>query len=131
MSITLSHGGTTVTLPTALYWEDEFSWTPVEQSLTRTVTGAVVLQVGERVAGRPITLRPEDDRSAWMRRTVLDQLSAWAAVKGRQMTLMLRGVPRTVIFRHENGALESQPVVHYDDTHPDDPYRVTVRLTEV
>ena len=35
MSITLSDGTTTVTLHPDLYWEDENSWHPVEQTVER------------------------------------------------------------------------------------------------
>lgn len=132
MSITLQYLTTTLNLDPDLLWEDEFNWHPVEQSAERTVTGALVVSTAARTGGRPITLRPEDDSSAWMPRSLVDALRAWAAVPGREMTLTLRGVSRTVIFRHQDGtALEAVPVVHFSDIGSNDWYRCTLRFQEV
>ena len=68
MSITLSDGTTTLVLDPDLYWEDEFAWAAVEQSMTRGLTGRPIIQAALRHYGRPITLRPFDERSAWMTR---------------------------------------------------------------
>ena len=64
MSITLSDGTTTLALHPDLYWSDEHNWFPVEQTAQRTITGALIVSVATRLAGRPVTLQPEDDRSA-------------------------------------------------------------------
>ena len=63
MTISLSVGLTTVPLNPDLFWADENNWHPVEQTSERTITGALVVQSATRVAGRPITLQPEDDSS--------------------------------------------------------------------
>lgn len=132
MSITLAVGGSSLTLHPDLYWSDENDWHPVEQTAQRTITGALVVSAIERVGGRPITLQPIDESSAWMPRATVEQLRNWAAVAGQEMTLTLRGVARDVIFRHHDGAgLEAAPVVHYDDPEATDWYRVTLRLMEV
>lgn len=132
MTITLQYLTTTIELDPDLFWEDEFNWHPVEQTAERTVTGALVVSAAARVGGRPITLRPEDDNSAWMARSVVETLRTWAAVPGRQMTLTLRGVARAVIFRHQDGAaIEAVPVVHYSDIGSTDWYRCTFRFQEV
>lgn len=132
MSITLSDGIAPVSLSPDLFWTDEFNWDPVEQSSTRTVTGAQILQVATRVAGRPITLEPEDDSSAWMTRATVLQLRNWSAVPGKVLQLTLRGVTRSVVFRHQDGAgVEAKPVVHFSEMDTTDYYRVTVRLMEI
>ncbi len=132
MSITLSDGTTTIELHRDLFWSDENDWQPVEQTATRTITGALVVQSSSRVAGRPITLAPEDESSAWMARSVIEALRNFAAVPGKTMTLTLRGVSRSVIFRHHDGnAIEARPVVHYNDVLPTDRYLCTVRLMEI
>jgi hypothetical protein len=130
MPTTLEYSGTTITLDDDLYWVDEHSWQPVEQTMQRTVTGAVVVQIGTREAGRPITLQP-DENCAWMQKSVLDQLQAWAAVAGRVMTLTLKGVERDVMFRHQDGAIEATPVVDFNEAVSTDWYRVTLRFFEV
>lgn len=132
MSITLAVGATTLTLSPDLYWSDEINWSPVVQTAERTITGALILSTFSRTAGRPITLEPEDDASAWMPRATVDQLRNWAAVAGQEMTLTLRGTSRTVVFRHQDGAgVEAVPVVHYSDVQTGDYYRVTIRLMEI
>jgi len=128
--ITLQYSTTTLTLDPDLYWSDENDWHPVEQTVTRTVSGALVVNTAARVGGRPITLQPENEGSAWMARATLDTLRSWAAVAGREMTLTLRGVARTVIFRHQDGAIDATPVVHYSDTDNTDWYRVVLRFME-
>lgn len=130
MSITLSVGATSVDLADDLYWADEYSWAPVEQAVTRTITGALIVQTAARVSGRPITLRPFEEGCGWMARSVLEQLRTWAAVAGQPMTLTLRGTPRTVIFRHQDGAIESSPIRHFNDMLGADWYSATLRFTE-
>lgn len=130
MTITLSAGATTVALDADLLWADENSWHPVEQSVERGITGAQIISVATRIGGRPITLQPEDDGSAWMALPDVDQLKAWAAIAGQQMTLTLRGTARAVIFRHPD-AMEAVPVVHYRDVQDADWYRLTLRFLEI
>lgn len=129
--ITLADTNTSQVLHPDLFWSDENNWAPVEQAVDRTITGALVIQAALRVAGRPITLEPQDDSSAWMSRTQVDALRNWAAVPGKVMTLTLRGVPRSVIFRHQDGGFEARPVVHYSDVAPGDFYLCTIRLMEI
>ena len=130
MTITLQYQSTTLQLDPDLYWSDE-NWTPVEQTQQRTVTGALILSHSARIGGRPFTLEPIDDQTAWMPRSLLDTLRSWAAVAGREMTLTLRGQSYTVVFRHSDTAIEASPVFHFSDTDPGDWYRVTLRFLEV
>lgn len=132
MSITLTVDTTTVTLNPDLFWEDENNWHPVEQTAERTLTGDLIVQVAERTAGRPITLRPEDDSSGATSLTNLEQLRNWAAVPGQVMTLTLRGVSRSVMFRHQDGsAIEARPWVHRSDVQAGDWYLATFRFMEM
>ncbi len=132
MSITLAVGSTAVELSPDLYWSDEFSWSPVTQSTERSITGALVVQVAAMTGGRPITLGPEDDGSAWMPRSAVEQLRNWADGAGTVMTLTLRGQVRDVIFRHHDGpAIEARPIAHFADANATDPYLCTLRLTEI
>jgi hypothetical protein len=129
--ITLSDGTITVTLHPDLYWSDENNWHPVEQTKAYTLTGALIVMSGERKAGRPITLEPEDDESAWMLKSTVNQLRNWALVAGKQLTLTLRGIAHTVLFRHEDGGLDARPVQHLSDVTDTDYYRCVVRLLEI
>jgi hypothetical protein len=131
MSITLTDGTTTVTLDPDLRWSDEDNWHGVQQAVTRTLTGALDLQAAAMVKGRPITLEPENDDSAWMLSSIVVQLRNWAAVPLQQLTLTIRDVSRTVIFRHQDGGLEARPVVHFRDRLPGDFYLCVIRLMEI
>lgn len=129
---TLSDGTTTVTISDDLFWSDEHEWNPVEQTAERTITGALIVQAAANVAGRPITLQPDEKNDTWHSREVIDQLRNFAAVPGLEMTLTLRGTPHEVIFRHHDGvAVEATPVVHYSDVQAEDNYLLTLRLMEL
>ena len=116
MAITLKHtpSATTVTLPDALNWADEYTWSPVEQTKTYTTTGTLLIEEALKQAGRPITLEGSEDRT-WCTRALVDQLHAWAGTPGMVLTLTLRGVDRSVTFDHEKGALQGLPVLFYAD----------------
>ncbi len=132
--ITLSAGGTTLDLDPDLFWSDEFTWNAVEQAVDRSVTGALIVYTGTRAGGRPITLQPADDESAWMPRATLAQLQAWEANAALTLTLSLRGVDYTVVFRrHDSSPIEARPVQFVADPLPGgfgDWYLVTLRLME-
>lgn len=132
MTTQLVAGATTVALSDDLFWADENNWNPVEQTAQRTITGALIVQSAQRIAGRPITLQPIDESSAWLPRSTVNALRNLAAVAGQEMTLTLRGTNYDVIFRHHDGAaIEANPVVFYSDEVATDFYRVTLRLMEI
>jgi len=132
--ITLTHtpSSTTVTLPDALNWSDEYTWSPVQQSKTYTTTGALLIEEGVMQAGRPITLEGQID-ATWCTRALVDTLRAWAATAGIVLTLTLRGVARSVTFDHEKGALQGLPVMFFADGSIDsaDWYVPTLRFLEL
>jgi len=107
-----------VTLPDDIWWEDEIDWTPVEQTVEYSTTGALLIDLATKQAGRPITLIG-DERTAWITRATALALQALAAVPGKQMTLVIHGQQFTVMFRHEEmKALDTEPLVRI--TPPDD-----------
>lgn len=130
--ITLKSGAETIVLPVDLLWVDEHNWQPVEQTANRTITGALIVESAARIGGRPITLQPEDDSSAWIELADLLALQAWAAVPGKEMQITIRGVVRTVIFRHQdNAGVNARPVVHYNAPDSTDFYLATVKFMEI
>lgn len=116
MAITLTYLGTTAQLGDRLIWTDEFGWSPVEQVTEPGTTGALMVHVGVRVAGRPIELDGRESK-AWITRTLCASLEAWAALPGAIFTLVLRGVSRQVIFDHERGGFEATPIWRIADGH--------------
>lgn len=109
MAITLTYNGTTADLGDRLIWEDEFLWSPVEQVTEPGTTGALMVHVGVRSGGQPITLDGHESQ-AWLLRSLVVSLKAWDALPGVFMTLVVRGVARQVIVDHERGGLEFTPV---------------------
>lgn len=134
MSITLSDGTDTVTLSPDVNWTDEFKWSPVKQTVTPSLSGALILQTGTLQAGRPITLESSDD-AAWMHRdTVAGLLRNWSAVPGMSLVLTLRGTTRNVAFRHQDGvAFEANALLLFSDSDVDDSdyYTYVLRLMEI
>lgn len=135
MDITLTAGGQTLFLDPDLWWSDEFTWSPVAQAESFSIEGSLLIDAQEKLSGRPITLQPIDDDSAWMSGAVLSQLQAWAAVPGLQLVLSLRGTNFNVIFRRSDGpAIDARPRVFVSDVQPGgfgDAYLVTLRMIEV
>ena len=131
--ITLTYGTTTLELPDRLLWTDEYQWSPVVSEARWGTTGALILHVGTRQAGRPITL---DGRAseAWIERALCDQLNVWAALPGAEFELVLRGVARTVVFASSQGAaFEADPIWRVVDSEhtPELLYRPFFRFIEV
>lgn len=119
MAITLTHTAsdtsvTSVTLPDALNWVDEYTYSPVQQTHTYTTTGALLIEEATRQAGRPITLEGATDRT-WCTRALVDQLHTWARTPSTVLTLTLRGTARQVIFDHTKEPLQGLPVLFYQD----------------
>ena len=113
MSITLSYQSTTVDLPDDLLWTDQHSWSPIVQNVTTSISGAALVDVGAKIAQRPITLAG-DEGHAWIPYATVAQLKTWAAIAGCQMTLNIRGTNYSVLFRHHDApAVDLAPIVDY------------------
>lgn len=125
--ITLTHGTVTVDLPDQLVWTDEHAWQPVQHDVEYSITGALLVDVGVRLAGRPITLEGSAER-AWISLQVLEQLQALAAQPAIPMQLVLHGVQYAVGWDHERGAIEARPIQPWPDPLPADPYVATLRF---
>lgn len=90
-----------LTLPDELWWEDETDWTPVEQAVEYSTTGSLLIDLATKLAGRPITL-VGDESTAWITRATMLALQAFAAVPGKQMTLVIHGQTFTAMFRYDD-----------------------------
>lgn len=132
MSITLQHLTITLDLGDRLDWSDEYAWSPVQQATEYSTTGALLVDVGTKLAGRPITLAG-DQTAAWLSRDVCDTLTAWAALAGASFTLTLRGLPHTVMFDHAQKGFEAQPIWRLADGEvtPELLYLPTFRFLEI
>lgn len=115
-------------LPEGLVWTDEFKTTQIAQSTTRTLSGALVIQTGVKIDGRPMTLAGGD--SGWMTHSQLVTLRNYLeANPDTEMTLNYRGIEYTVLLDASSGAaLVAEPVVDYSTPEADDWYTVTLKL---
>lgn len=87
MSWTLTRNDTSaaLSLHEQYIWADEYEWSPLKQSApTWSLTGAMHIDQGTMLAGRPITL---DSEYARIKRRDLQLLQAWSAVPEMIMTL--------------------------------------------
>ncbi len=122
-------------LPDDLLWSDEHAWTPAVSSVSYLITGALLVQSATRQAGRPITLVGPADM-AWVTRATLETLRSWAAVAlsdttGRFSLTLTDGRAFTVAFRHQDTAIEAEPVLGIPARSDADFYRLTLRLMEI
>lgn len=135
----------TIDLPKDLEWEDETTWSPVEQSLEYSLTGALLIQEGVKLKGRTITLSGKDDM-CWISRADGDKLMQMRNIQGLEMTVeflkkeyvggaWVYSTPRfsyTVNFNHAEGALQLESLKRWDNFEPDGWFKVRfIRLIEV
>jgi hypothetical protein len=131
MNITLSDGTTSKTLDPQMIWNDRNSWSPVAMSVTKSLTGALIIQSAAQLTGRPITLKSDEGRG-WMDGGVVRQLQTWANVAGQTLTLTIDGEARTVMFRHnEAPALTASPLFDWSDLDDTKDYYMTIKFMEI
>ncbi|WP_419833062.1 hypothetical protein [Endozoicomonas atrinae] len=122
----------TIILPDDLLWTNEFEWNPVEQNVERSLTGALLLQEGQRSHGRPIILSGGSE-AGWVSRLTVKALFALSKAANNAMSLTLQdGRQFSVIFDRSNGSpIEAQQVLPF--AYPDDSsqYFITLRLLTV
>lgn len=118
-----------VVLPDGLVWVDEFDWAPVERAVEYSTTGSLLVDVGTRAAGRPITLQA-DANAGWrgMTRTKVQSLQSLAADAQATHRLTLADSRAfTVMFAPDN-PVAARPVGRPELPGADHPYIVTLRL---
>ena len=136
------HTLATLSLPRSLVWVDEFQWTAPLRAQEYSITGALIVDVATRQAGRPITLQGFDDGgNRYVAPMTLAQLNALRALEevagGADMTLALLGSGETtrtftVRFRRTDGpAIEARPIKYQIPAEAGDWFLVTLRLIQV
>lgn len=112
-------------------WADEFNWQSLAQSEgVRSLSGALIIQQGLKLAGRPITLNGSRARLSL---GDLRQLQAWADVP--ELTMQLDspdGRQFSVIFRrpalNEMAAIKPYRLAERQE---DDAWRVNIQLMTI
>jgi len=128
MAITLG----AITLPAGLRWIDELDWSPTVQSIDYTVVGALIVQEGVRLAGRPITLVGGIDFIRITRANLLTLAAALdAAAAGITLTLHDARTFSVLPRRDESaGPLSAHPVPIVLDSGPANPATTTLYYIE-
>lgn len=126
MAITLD----AIVLPDDLDWQDEFDWAPVAQTITPTLTGAIIVEENAVPEGRKITL-VAGETFAWAKRSLVQQLKEKEAQLNTTMTLTLNdGRTFTVIWRRDPVGVEAKQLIQIADPSDNDNYLLTLRFTE-
>lgn len=122
-----------IQLPADLLWEDEFAGFGVGQTITPTLTGALVVEESAQPVGRPITLRSAG--GAWVTRATVEALATLASTPlpdGATLALTWSdGRSFEVVFDRSSGAgfsAEEVYRVRADDQDAAHPYEITLNL---
>lgn len=121
---TIGDGETEITLPDGLVWQDELTWIATQYQAEYSIGGALIVDIGTRLAGRPITLTGQET-TAWISRADLMALRDLASRPGAVLTLTLGADAYQVMFRLQEAAIEAEPVVAWAEIAADDWYVLT------
>jgi len=132
MSATKFHALAGLPIPRGMVWSDEFGWSRVQKSLEYSLTGAALIDVGVRLAGRPITLQGEVE-AGWIKRGALVALQALADSDpdGEHLLVLADGRTFNVQFAPVELPIEGKPLARPELPVEDYPYIATVRLIEI
>ena len=119
-----------IQIPRGMVWVDEFAWQPVEKSAEYSITGALLIDSGVRLAGRTITLQADTD-AGWITRATLLALQALAATPEGVHTLTLADTRTFTVQFAPGECIAATPVARPELPPSHHPYVATVRLIEV
>jgi hypothetical protein len=117
----------TIPLPADLIWTDEFDWSPVQQSASYTLSGALIVETGTKLKGRPITLSGSDT-SGWISRASLLALSAKLSTVSAMTLILNDGRIFNVTFRNSDKPIDAKQIIDFNNPDNADMYSLTVRL---
>lgn len=114
-----------------LEWIDEWDWDPVAQEQDRSLSGALIVQEGVKLYGRPITL--SSNGGAWFTLAKVRELEAKAAARVSVMLLTLpTGAEHHVTWNRAAGpAVQAVPMWRAVTPGPDAKHELTLRLITV
>lgn len=114
-----------------LEWTDEWAWDPVEQNQDRSLSGALIVQEGVKLYGRPITL--SSNGGAYFTLAKVRELEAKAATPGAVMLLTLQtGAEHYVTWNRAAGpAVQATPMWRAVNPGPHAAHELTLRLITV
>lgn len=123
----MAHTLNGISIPSGLVWVDEFDWLESATETEHGITGALLVDAGERLAGRPITLEADTD-AGWIERSVLAAIKALADAPGVSYT-----------FTHHDGRsftvlvleIAARSVARPELPPANWPYVATIKMIEV
>lgn len=118
-------------IPRGMVWVDEFSWLAVQKDKEYSTTGALLLDVGVKKAGRPITLQAEEG-AGWISRDVLMQVMTLANQPLATHSLVLAdGRVFDVQFDADDEAISAAPIGRPELPNGGQRYYATFKLITV
>lgn len=120
-----------IAIPEDVWWQDEFDWTPIAESTEYGLTGALVIDIGIREAGRPITL-VSNPAGGWVPRATVQALQAQRDSTPVSTLALTLADGRVITVKHDRTRqFEAAPVRPVSDMTAATPYRITLPLIEV
>jgi len=129
MSLTLDDGVTTITLPDAMEWVDEYEHDVVKQDVQKLVGGGIVISENLVTAGRPITL--EGGKNVWITKSVIDSIVAMRSAVDVVITLVLPDLRSFSVMFDKSSKLDAKPVWRKNIQSNDDVYTLKIKFIEV
>ena len=116
---------------TGLLWDNEFNQNKINQTIQHTLSGSVVVYSGKKLNGYPISLS-SGENYGWLKRSVVEQISALTEDINLVMTLNIRGVNKQVMFDNSKGdGFEATPLFPLVNPTADAYYRVKINLISI
>ena len=120
-----------ITLSPSLQWTDQHKYSPVAQTVKRTLGGGSVVYSQGLTLGRPITLEALAD-TGWITKAMLDTLEDLAQNPGAVYNLNIHGFTADVVFRHEEPpAVDFTPLTPRSSPQSGDYFIGTLKLLTV
>lgn len=116
-----------IAVPRTLIWVDEFDWTAPARAHEYSISGALIVDVATRQAGRPITLSGEADHG-WIRRAALQGLWELVNTTTEPLALVLADGRTYSVHFADGEPLQAQAIARAELPPANLPYYVTVRL---
>lgn len=116
-----------IALPPGMIWADEFDWIAPLRAQEYSLTGALVVDVAVRQAGRPITLSGEADHG-WIRRSALQSLYQLVNTTTGPLSLTLADGRAFPVHFAAGEPITATPIARAELPPTNFPYYVTLRL---
>lgn len=113
-----------------MVWTDEFSWPTIVKATEYSLTGSLIVDAGQRQAGRPITLASQADGGFLTRATMAALRDLASALPGQYVLALADGRSFNVVFSPDE-PLSAEPIFPVSDPGADWWYVATVKLIEV